>query len=99
MFLPRFPKTVPRPPDTGYCPLIKPPLGINGAGYVPSPILHGDHLYVINDHGLLTCFDARTGALVYESQRPQQPGDYLSSPVAFRGNIFITNTDGSPPPD
>jgi len=53
-----------------------------------------DHLYVIYDHGLLTCFDARTGAVIYEGARPPQPGDYLSSPVAFHGSIFLTNTDG-----
>jgi outer membrane protein assembly factor BamB len=65
-----------------------------GAGYVPSPILYGDFLYVMNDHGLLTCLDARTGNPVYEGRRPPEPGDYLASPVAFAGKIFITNTEG-----
>lgn len=65
-----------------------------GAGYVPSPILYGDFLYVINDHGLLTCLDTATGKPVYEGKRPPEPGDYLASPVAFAGKIFITNTDG-----
>jgi hypothetical protein len=31
MFLPRFPKIVPPPSDTGYCPSTNPPSGINGA--------------------------------------------------------------------
>jgi outer membrane protein assembly factor BamB len=65
-----------------------------GAGYVPSPILYGDYLYVMNDRGLLTCLDARTGNPVYEDKRPPEPGDYLASPVAFAGKIFITNTEG-----
>ena len=65
-----------------------------GSGYVPSPILFGDYLYIINDAGLLTCLDALTGAPVYEGKRPTSPGDYVSSPVAFRGRLFITNTDG-----
>jgi outer membrane protein assembly factor BamB len=65
-----------------------------GAGYVPSPILYGDYLYVMNDHGWLTCLDARTGNPVYEGKRPPEPGDYLASPVAFAGKIFITNTEG-----
>ena len=65
-----------------------------GAGYVPSPILYGDHLYIMNDAGLMSALDARSGAPVYEGKRPPQPGDYLASPVAFGGSIFITNTDG-----
>ncbi len=65
-----------------------------GAGYVPSPILYGDYLYVMNDHGLLTRLDARTGKPIYEGKRPPEPGDYLASPVAFGGKLFITNTEG-----
>lgn len=65
-----------------------------GAGYVPSPILYGGYLYVMNDHGLLTCLDAETGKPVYEGKRPPEPGDYLASPVAFGGKLFITNTEG-----
>jgi outer membrane protein assembly factor BamB len=65
-----------------------------GSGYVPSPILVGDYLYVMNDHGLLTCLDARSGRPMYEGKRPPEPGDYLASPVAFGGKIFITNTEG-----
>jgi outer membrane protein assembly factor BamB len=67
---------------------------LKGAGYVPSPILYGDYLYVMNDHGLMTCLDARTGEPMYEGARPPEPGDFLASPVAFAGKIFITNTDG-----
>lgn len=32
IFLPRLPKIVPPPPDTGYLPSIRPPSGTNGAG-------------------------------------------------------------------
>jgi outer membrane protein assembly factor BamB len=35
-----------------------------GAGYVPSPTVYGDYLYVMSDTGVLTCLDARTGTRV-----------------------------------
>ncbi|HUQ92610.1 MAG TPA: PQQ-binding-like beta-propeller repeat protein [Bryobacteraceae bacterium] len=64
-----------------------------GPGYVPSPILYGDYLYVISDRGLITCFDARTGKVAYEGGRPPVPATFSSSPVAFNGKLFITSED------
>ncbi len=65
-----------------------------GVGYVPSPVLYGDHLYVISDTGLLTCLDARTGALVYEGKRPPKPARVTASLVAFDGKLLVTSEDG-----
>ena len=39
-----------------------------GGPYVPSPIAVGDYLYVPLDKGFLTCYEARTGKLVYGKQ-------------------------------
>ena len=36
----------------------------------PSPILYGDYVYPISDAGLLTCLDAKTGAVNDEGGRP-----------------------------
>ena len=33
-----------------------------GAPLTPSPILVGDELYIVNDGGIASCIDARTGA-------------------------------------
>jgi outer membrane protein assembly factor BamB len=65
-----------------------------GTAYVPSPILYGDYLYLMTDRGLLTCLDAKTGALKYEGGRPPAPATFTASPVAFDGKIFITSEDG-----
>lgn len=65
-----------------------------GTGYVPSPILYGDYLYLMTDKGLVTCLDARTGALRYEGKRVPVPATFSASPVAFDGKIFLTSEDG-----
>lgn len=40
----------------------------NSASYIPSPIYHNGHLYVINDAGFALCLDAKTGAEVYRER-------------------------------
>ncbi|MEP7270258.1 MAG: PQQ-binding-like beta-propeller repeat protein [Acidobacteriota bacterium] len=66
-----------------------------GTAYVPSPILYGDYLYLMSDAGILTCLDAKTGAVIYEGGRvPVATKFYGSSPVAFDDKILLTSDDG-----
>jgi outer membrane protein assembly factor BamB len=65
-----------------------------GTGYIPSPILYGDYLYLLTGAGLLTCLDARTGESKYEAKRFPSPGQFTSAPVAFDGKLLITSSDG-----
>jgi len=65
-----------------------------GTAYVPSPILLGDYVYLMTDNGLLTCLDARTGALVYEGGRIPVPATFTASPVAFGDTLLLTSEDG-----
>ncbi len=65
-----------------------------GTAYVPSPILYGDYLYLMTDRGILTCLDARTGAVKYEGGRIPVPATFTASPVAFDGKILLTSEDG-----
>ncbi|MGA2135274.1 MAG: PQQ-binding-like beta-propeller repeat protein [Bryobacteraceae bacterium] len=65
-----------------------------GTGYIPSPILYGDYLYVMTGAGLLTCLDAMTGEPKYEGKRFPQPGQFTGAPVAFDGKLMITSNDG-----
>jgi len=65
-----------------------------GTAYVPSPILYGEHLYVMTDKGLVTCLDARTGQVKYEGARVPVPATFSASPVAFEGKILLTSEDG-----
>ena len=65
-----------------------------GTGYIPSPILYGDYLYVMTGAGLLTCLDAVTGEVKYEGKRFPQPGQFTGAPVAADGKLMITSNDG-----
>jgi len=65
-----------------------------GSAYVPSPILYGDYLYVMTDRGILTCLDAKTGAVVYEGGRLPMPATFTASPVACEGKLLLTSEDG-----
>jgi outer membrane protein assembly factor BamB len=60
---------------------------------VPTPVTDGKYFYVVNDRGIMFCFDAKTGAEVYSQQRIK-PGTYSGSPVLADGRIYVTNEDG-----
>lgn len=65
-----------------------------GTAYVPSPILYGDYLYLMTDRGIITCLDAKTGAVVYEGGRVPIPATFTASPVAFDNKILLVSEDG-----
>lgn len=65
-----------------------------GTAYTASPVLHGDYLYLMSDGGIITCLDAKTGAVVYEGGRPPVAGSYRSSLVAFGDRVLQTSEDG-----
>ncbi|HEY9285799.1 MAG TPA: PQQ-binding-like beta-propeller repeat protein [Pyrinomonadaceae bacterium] len=65
-----------------------------GAAYVPSSILLNGILYLMNDKGLITALDAKTGKAHYEGGRVPVPATFMASPVAFGGYILLTSEDG-----
>jgi outer membrane protein assembly factor BamB len=64
-----------------------------GGVYLPSPIVYGDHLYTVNNNGVLTAYDAMTGNRVYQ-QRIEGGGSFTASPVAASGKLYIASEDG-----
>ena len=62
-----------------------------GVPFTPSPIAVGDHLYLVNDAGILTCVTAMTGALVWQQRLP---GNYSASPVLAGGLIYVPSEEG-----
>ncbi len=60
---------------------------------VPTPVTDGRYFYVVNDRGIVWCFDAKTGQEIYGQQRIKA-GTYSASPVLADGKIYITNEDG-----
>ena len=67
-----------------------------GSPFVPSTVIHGDLLYMINDmQSILTVVEAKTGTLVYQDRlgQPTREG-FTSSPVAVGDKVFFTNDLG-----
>jgi outer membrane protein assembly factor BamB len=67
-----------------------------GSPFVPSPIVYGDYLYLINDMAsIVTCLEATTGKLMWQGRLgvAQREG-FSASPVAVDGKVFFTNDDG-----
>jgi len=57
------------------------------AGYVPSPLLHDGLLYAVSDRkGLMRCYDAATGEVVWEHVLE---GMFYSSPVLVGEKIYL----------
>ncbi len=65
-----------------------------GGPYNPSPIVYGDYLYVLYDRGFLSCYDVRTGRVMYDRQRLGDANAFTSSPWAYSGKVFCQSEDG-----
>ena len=65
-----------------------------GGSYVTSPIAIGDYLYVPLDKGFLTCYEARTGKVIYSKQNLGDRNTITASPIACDGKIYIQSEKG-----
>ena len=62
-----------------------------GAPLTPSPLVVGDELYIVNDGGIASCLDAKTG----ETRWLQRlGGEYSASPVFADGRIYFLSEGG-----
>jgi outer membrane protein assembly factor BamB len=62
-----------------------------GAPFTPSPIAVGDELYIVSDLGVLSCVDAKTGALHWQERLG---GNHSASPVFADGRIYFLSEEG-----
>ncbi|MGH9850162.1 MAG: PQQ-binding-like beta-propeller repeat protein, partial [Blastocatellia bacterium] len=62
-----------------------------GISNKPSILLIDDLIYVINDTGIASCFEAKTGELVWQKRIG---GEYSASPVYADGRIWLFSEDG-----
>lgn len=60
-----------------------------------SQILLGDLLFMVNDGGVASCLDAKTGKVHWQKRLPG--GDYWASPLAVDGKIYLFSKDGKVP--
>lgn len=69
---------------------------IKGSPFVPSPLLYGDYLYMVNDIvSVVTCYEAKSGKMMWQNRCGQavQHG-FSASPIGVSGKVFFTNDDG-----
>ena len=71
--------------------------------YMQTPIVVGDRVYGCLDNGVLTCFDAKTGAISYSERLGSGSEGFTASPVSDGrhlffasevGNVFVVPADG-----
>jgi outer membrane protein assembly factor BamB len=67
-----------------------------GSPFIPSTLIHGDYLYMINDmSSILTAYVAATGTVAYQGRLGNGGRESFSaSPVVVDDKIFVTNDAG-----
>jgi len=65
-----------------------------GLPYVPSPLYYRGRIYLVKDGGLVWCYDAGSGRVVYQQERLGASGNYYASPVAADGRIYMASING-----
>jgi len=65
-----------------------------GLPYVPSPLCYDGRVYLVKNGGMASCFEARTGKVLYQEERLGALGDYYASPVAAAGKVCVVSQPG-----
>jgi outer membrane protein assembly factor BamB len=65
----------------------------NEGGYVPSPVAHAGSLFLVDDRGVASCWDVKTGQQ-YWKERLSGKGHHASA-VEAEGRIYLTADDGT----
>ncbi len=60
--------------------------------YVPSPIAHGPHFFVVSDVGVASCLDAKTGKVRWREPLGRH---HWPSPVAAEDRLYFLDDDGN----
>jgi outer membrane protein assembly factor BamB len=70
----------------------------NGKGQscdVPTPISTGGKTYILNDAGVISCFDLQTGDERWSAELPKNRNRYYASPVLAGDKLFCAREDGA----
>jgi outer membrane protein assembly factor BamB len=63
--------------------------------YMQTPILVSDRVYGCSDIGLLTCFDAQTGRVLYSERLSKTSEGHTASPVSDGRHLYLTSELGN----
>ena len=67
---------------------------VRDGGYMQTPLVYGDLLYVCRDNGILSVFDAKSGQRHYQQRMADGRTGFSASPVASNGRIYFTSEEG-----
>ena len=65
-----------------------------GGPYIPTPVIYGDLLYVLQNNGVLAAYKVATGERVYQERLGGSGGSFSASPIAADGKIYCSSEDG-----
>jgi outer membrane protein assembly factor BamB len=66
-----------------------------GIAAISSPLFYEGRIYVVQDGGRLSCWNAETGQSLYEQERLGAEGEYYASPIAANGHVYLTSSRGT----
>jgi outer membrane protein assembly factor BamB len=61
--------------------------------YIPTPIVYAGHLFTCSNNGVVSVYDAKTGARAGRG-RVGDGGAFSASPIAADGKLYLANEDG-----
>jgi len=64
------------------------------APYIPTPIAHGEYIYVLYDQGFFACYEAKTGREVYGRKRIGMGTNFSASPLVIGDKVYCFSEDG-----
>jgi hypothetical protein len=62
--------------------------------YIPTPVIYGDQLYILQGNGVLAAYKVATGERIYQERLGGTGGSFSASPVAADGKIYLSSEDG-----
>jgi len=62
--------------------------------YMPTPLIYGGYVYVLNNDGVFACYALQDGKEIYRERIPDAGSGFSASPVASDGKIYLSNEDG-----
>ncbi len=65
-----------------------------GGPYIPTPVIYGDQLYILQGNGVFAAYKAATGEQIYQKRLGGSGGSFSASLVAADGKIYASSEDG-----
>jgi outer membrane protein assembly factor BamB len=65
-----------------------------GAPYTSTPLLYEGILYACTDNGVLSAYDPKTGARIYQQRVSPEAAAFSASPVAAGGRLYLASEEG-----